>query len=130
MDVDRHGASVRSWWRDAVIYEVYLRSFADGDDDGTGDIAGLRHRLPYLAELGVDAIWLTPWYPSPMADGGYDVSDYCDIDPRYGTLADADRLIEDARAHGIRVIVDLVANHTSDRHPWFEAAVAAGPGSP
>ena len=120
----------REWWRDAVVYEVYLRSFADSDGDGVGDIRGLRGKLPYLADLGVDAVWVTPWYPSPMADGGYDVSDYCDIDPRFGTLADADDLLADAHARGLRVIIDLVANHTSDQHPWFRAAVAAGPGSP
>jgi alpha-glucosidase len=109
---------------------VYLRSFADSDGDGVGDIGGLRGKLPYLADLGVDAVWITPWYPSPMADGGYDVSDYCDIDPRFGTLADADALITDAHRLGLRVIIDLVANHTSCEHPWFAAALAAGPGSP
>jgi alpha-glucosidase len=119
-----------AWWRSAVVYEVYLRSFADSDGDGVGDLGGLRRRLPYLADLGVDALWITPWYPSPMADGGYDVSDYCDIDPRFGTLADADALLADAHALGLRLIVDLVANHTSSEHPWFTAALAAGPGSP
>ncbi|CCG03151.1 glycoside hydrolase family 13 protein [Blastococcus saxobsidens] len=118
------------WWRSAVIYEVYLRSFADTDGDGTGDLRGLRSRLPYLAELGVDAVWITPWYPSPLADGGYDVSDYRDIDPRYGTLADADALVADAHALGLRIVIDLVANHTSAEHPWFTAALAAHPGSP
>jgi alpha-glucosidase len=118
------------WWRDAVVYEIYLRSFADSDGDGVGDIGGLRSRLPYLADLGVDALWITPWYPSPMADGGYDVADYCDIDPRFGTLAEADALLADAHALGLRVITDLVANHTSEEHPWFRAALAAGPGSP
>jgi alpha-glucosidase len=118
------------WWRTAVVYEVYLRSFADSDGDGVGDIGGLRSRLPYLAELGVDAVWITPWYPSPMADGGYDVADYRGIDPLFGTLADADGLIADAHAAGLRVIIDLVANHTSEAHPWFTAALAAGPGAP
>jgi alpha-glucosidase len=118
------------WWRSAVVYEVYLRSFADSDGDGLGDIAGLRRELPYLADLGVDAVWTTPWYPSPMADGGYDVSDYCDIDARFGTLADADALIAEAHGLGLRLIIDLVANHTSSEHPWFAAALAAGPGSP
>jgi alpha-glucosidase len=113
-----------------VVYEVYLRSFADSDGDGLGDLGGLRRRLPYLADLGVDALWITPWYPSPMADGGYDVADYRDIDPRFGTLADADALLADAHALGLRVITDLVANHTSEQHPWFRAALAAGPGSP
>jgi alpha-glucosidase len=120
----------RPWWRNAVVYEVYLRSFADSDGDGIGDLGGLRRRLPHLADLGVDALWITPWYPSPMADGGYDVADYRDIDPRFGTLADADALIAGAHALGIRVITDLVANHTSEQHPWFTAALAAGPGSP
>jgi alpha-glucosidase len=119
----------RPWWRDAVVYEVYLRSFADGDGDGNGDLPGLRARLPYLAELGVDAVWIAPWYPSPMADGGYDVSDYRDIHPMFGTLADADALIGDAHARGMRVVVDLVANHTSSEHPWFRQALADGPGS-
>ena len=109
---------------------MYLRSFADSDGDGVGDIGGLRAKLPYLAELGVDALWIAPWYPSPMADGGYDVSDYCDIDPRFGTLADADALLAEAHSLGLRVIVDLVANHTSREHPWFRAALAGGPGSP
>jgi alpha-glucosidase len=112
------------------VYEVYLPSFSDSDGDGVGDIGGLRRRLPYLADLGIDALWITPWYPSPMADGGYDVADYCDIDPRFGTLDDAAALVADAHALGLRVITDLVANHTSCEHPWFTAALAAGPGSP
>ena len=118
------------WWRDAVIYQVYLRSFADGSGDGIGDLAGLRARLPYLAGLGVDALWITPWYPSPMADGGYDVADYRDIDPVFGSLAEAEALIDEAHARGLRVLVDIVPNHTSDRHPWFRAALDAGPGAP
>ncbi|MEU0169490.1 glycoside hydrolase family 13 protein [Streptomyces iakyrus] len=118
------------WWRSAVIYQVYIRSFADGNGDGVGDIAGLRSRLPYLKSLGVDAIWINPWYKSPMADHGYDVADYRDIDPLFGTLSDAERLIEEAHALGIRVIPDIVPNHTSDRHAWFRAALEAGPGSP
>ncbi|MFJ7291157.1 glycoside hydrolase family 13 protein [Streptomyces collinus] len=118
------------WWRSAVIYQVYIRSFADGNGDGVGDIAGLRSRLPYLKSLGVDAVWINPWYKSPMADHGYDVADYRDIDPLFGTLSDAERLIEEAHALGIRVIPDIVPNHTSDRHAWFRAALAAGPGSP
>lgn len=109
---------------------MYLRSFADSDGDGVGDLEGLRRRLPYLADLGVDAVWVTPWYPSPMADGGYDVADYRDIDPRFGTLADADALLSDAHRLGLRLIVDLVANHTSEQHPWFADALASGPGSP
>ena len=118
------------WWRTAVIYQVYIRSFADGDGDGIGDLAGIRSRLPYLRDLGVDAVWITPFYPSPMADGGYDVADYRDIEPLFGTLDEADRLIAEAHDHGIRVIVDIVPNHSSDQHVWFQAALAAGPGSP
>ncbi|WP_194422473.1 glycoside hydrolase family 13 protein [Microbacterium abyssi] len=118
------------WWRDAVIYQLYVRSFADGDGDGTGDLAGVRTRLGYLKDLGVDAIWFNPWYPSPLADGGYDVQDYRDIDPRFGTLAQAEHLIEEALALGIRSIIDIVPNHVSDRHEWFQQALAAGPGSP
>ena len=117
------------WWADAVVYQVYPRSFADSDDDGTGDLDGLRERLAYLADLGVDAIWLTPFYPSPLADGGYDVSDYTDVDPRLGTLAGFDSLVQTARRHDIRVIVDLVPNHCSAEHPLFKKALAAGPGS-
>jgi len=119
-----------AWWRSAVIYQVYVRSFADGNGDGIGDLAGVRQRLPYLRELGIDAVWFTPWYPSPMADGGYDVADYRDIDPVFGTLADAEALIAEAAALDIRVIVDVVPNHCSDRHSWFEEALEAGPGSP
>lgn len=119
-----------TWWRDAVIYQVYPRSFADGDGDGTGDLAGLRQRLPYLRDLGVDAIWVTPWYRSPLADGGYDVADYRAIDPAFGTLAEAEDTIAEALALGIRTIVDVVPNHVSLEHAWFRAALAAGPGSP
>ena len=128
-----HGAAadpVSTWWRHAVIYQVYIRSFADGNGDGTGDIAGLRSKLGYLRELGVDAIWINPWYPSPLLDGGYDVADYRDIDARFGTLSEAEALIAEAHDHGIRLIVDLVPNHTSFEHAWFRAALAAAPGSP
>jgi alpha-glucosidase len=118
------------WWRSAVIYQVYIRSFADGNGDGLGDIDGLRSRLPYLSGLGVDAVWINPWYPSPMADAGYDVSDYRDIEPRFGTLADAEALIDEAHRAGIRIVLDIVPNHTSDQHPWFREAVAAEPGAP
>ncbi|ARQ72606.1 glycoside hydrolase family 13 protein [Streptomyces marincola] len=118
------------WWRTAVVYQVYIRSFADGNGDGIGDIAGLRARLPYLRELGVDAVWITPWYPSPMADGGYDISDYRGIDPAFGTLAEAEEMIAEAHSLGIRVVLDIVPNHTSDRHRWFEEALQAPPGSP
>ncbi len=124
------GRDRRPWWRTAVVYEVYLRSFADSDGDGLGDVNGLRGRLSHLVDLGVDAVWITPWYPSPMADGGYDVRDYRDVDPRFGTLADADGLLAEAHAAGLRVLIDLVANHTSNEHPWFRAALAAGPGAP
>jgi alpha-glucosidase len=119
-----------TWWRNAVIYEIYVRSFADGNGDGTGDLAGVRSRLPYLRDLGIDAIWFTPWYLSPLADGGYDVADYRSIDPAFGTLAEAEALIAEALELGIRTIIDIVPNHVSDQHPWFEAAIAASPGSP
>jgi alpha-glucosidase len=118
------------WWRDAVVYQVYVRSFADANGDGIGDLAGVRERLPYLRDLGVDALWFNPWYPSPMADSGYDISDYRSIDPAFGTLLEAERLIGEARALGIRTIVDIVPNHVSDQHPWFRAALASAPGSP
>jgi len=118
-----------TWWRAAAIYQLYVRSFADGDGNGIGDLPGARAHLPYLAELGIDAIWFNPWYPSPMADAGYDIADYRSIDPVFGTLADADGLILEAHALGIKIIVDVVPNHASDRHPWFAAALAAGPGS-
>jgi len=118
------------WWRSAVIYQVYVRSFADSDGDGTGDLRGVRSRLGYLKELGVDALWFNPWYPSPLADGGYDVSDYRDIHPTFGTLEDAELLISEALELGIRTIIDIVPNHLSSEHPWFQAALAAGPGSP
>jgi alpha-glucosidase len=118
------------WWRDAVIYQVYPRSFADASGDGVGDIAGLKTRLAYLASLGVDAIWITPWYRSPMADHGYDVADFRDIDPLFGSLSEAESLIADAHRYGLRVLLDIVPNHTSDRHAWFQAALAAAPDSP
>ncbi len=120
----------RPWWRDAVTYQIYIRSFADANGDGIGDVEGIRSRLPYLKELGVDAIWITPWYPSPQNDHGYDVSDYMDIEPQYGTLADAEKLIKETHDHGIKFIVDIVPNHTSDQHKWFQAALKAAPGSP
>jgi alpha-glucosidase len=118
------------WWADAVVYQVYPRSFADSDGDGIGDLTGIRDRLDYLSWLGVNAIWLTPFYPSPWADGGYDVADYRDVDPRLGTLADFDALVEAARGRDIRVIADLVPNHCSSAHPLFQAALAAPAGSP
>ncbi|MEV0456493.1 glycoside hydrolase family 13 protein [Catellatospora methionotrophica] len=119
-----------AWWRDAAIYQVYVRSFADGNGDGVGDLAGVRAHLTYLRDLGIDAIWFNPFYVSPQADGGYDVSDYRNIDPIFGDLAECEEMIREAHALGIRVIVDVVPNHCSDQHPWFQAALAAGPGSP
>jgi alpha-glucosidase len=118
------------WWCSAVIYQIYVRSFADGNGDGIGDLDGVRAHLSYLADLGVDALWFTPWFPSPMADGGYDVADYRDVAPMFGTLADAEKLIDEAHGFGIRIIIDVVPNHCSSEHPWFQRALAAAPGSP
>ncbi|MFE9415481.1 alpha-amylase family glycosyl hydrolase [Streptomyces griseofuscus] len=120
----------RDWWREAVIYQVYPRSFADSNGDGMGDLEGVRSRLPYLRDLGVDAVWLSPFYASPQADAGYDVADYRAVDPMFGTLLDADALIREAHGLGLRIIVDLVPNHSSDQHEWFKRALAEGPGSP
>ena len=111
------------WWRSAVVYQLYIRSFADGNGDGVGDIAGIRARLGHLRDLGVDAVWINPWYPSPMADAGYDVSDYRAIEPAFGTSEEAAALIEEAHANGLRVLLDIVPNHTSDQHEWFQAAL-------
>ena len=118
------------WWRNAVVYQIYPRSFADANGDGIGDLRGIISRIDYLASLGIDAIWLSPFYPSELADGGYDVADYMDIDPRIGTLEQFDEMVEKLHGHGIRVFVDIVPNHCSDQHAWFQAALAAGPGSP
>lgn len=119
-----------SWWRDATVYQIYPRSFADANGDGIGDLEGVISRIPYLVDLGVDAVWLSPFYPSALADGGYDVDDHRDIDPRIGTLADFDRMTAALHAAGLRLVVDIVPNHTSNRHEWFRAALAAPPGSP
>ena len=118
-----------AWWRQAAVYQVYPRSFADANGDGLGDLPGLTSRVPYLNALGVDAVWLSPFYPSALADGGYDVADYRDVDPRLGTLDDFDAMLEALHAAGIRVVIDIVPNHTSDLHEWFKEALAAGPGS-
>lgn len=118
------------WWRDAVIYQIYPRSFADSNGDGIGDLPGITSRVDYLASLGIDAVWLSPFYPSALADGGYDVDDYCDVDPRLGTLDDFDDLVAALHGAGIKILIDIVPNHTSDRHEWFRAALAAEPGSP
>jgi alpha-glucosidase len=118
------------WWRDAVIYQIYIRSFADSDGDGVGDLPGATSRLAHIADLGADAVWLTPFYRSPMADGGYDIADHRAVDPALGTLSDAEELVTEAHRLGLRVIVDIVPNHTSDQHPWFREALASAPGSP
>jgi alpha-glucosidase len=117
------------WWHDAVFYQVYVRSFADFNGDGVGDLEGLRTRLGYLELLGVDALWLTPFYPSPMADHGYDIADPREVDPAYGSLGDFDALVADAHSRGIKITIDLVPNHTSNTHEWFRSAMAAAPGS-
>ena len=111
------------WWKHGVVYHIYPRSLQDGSGDGIGDLPGIIDRLDYLSgDLGVDALWLSPFYPSPMADFGYDVADYCEVDPVFGTLDDFDRLVAECHRRGLRVIVDFVPNHTSDRHPWFRAS--------
>ena len=118
------------WWRSAVVYQVYLRSFFDGDGDGIGDITGLRQRLRYLVDLQVDALWINPWYPSPMRDAGYDVLDFRGIDPVFGNLEQAKALVEESHSLGLRIILDIVPNHTSEDYPWFREALAAPPDSP
>ncbi|QHC21533.1 glycoside hydrolase family 13 protein [Streptomyces sp. GS7] len=122
-------AATAEWWRDAVIYQVYPRSFADGNGDGMGDLQGIRSRLPHLRDLGVDAVWLSPFYASPQADAGYDVADYRATDPMFGTLQDAEAVIREAHHLGLRIITDIVPNHCSDQHEWFRRALAEGPGS-
>lgn len=119
-----------TWWRQAAVYQIYPRSFADANGDGIGDLRGIISRVPYLQGLGIDAVWLSPFYPSALADGGYDVADYRDVDPRIGTLDEFDQMVEALHGAGIRVIVDIVPNHSSDQHVWFQQALAAGPGSP
>ncbi|WP_113716242.1 glycoside hydrolase family 13 protein [Arthrobacter dokdonensis] len=118
-----------TWWRQAAVYQIYPRSFADSNGDGVGDLSGITDRVPYLVELGIDAVWLSPFYPSALADGGYDVDDYRNVDPRLGTLADFDVMTQALHAAGIRLIVDIVPNHTSDRHEWFREALASPKGS-
>jgi alpha-glucosidase len=118
------------WWRDAVVYQIYPRSFADANGDGLGDLPGITLKLDYLQDLGVDAIWMSPFYPSPLADGGYDVLDYCDVDPRLGTLQDFTALVDGAHDSGLKIIIDIVPNHTSSEHSWFKEALASAPGSP
>ncbi|MGR0319538.1 glycoside hydrolase family 13 protein [Agromyces sp. ZXT2-3] len=129
LDADRVLAPDRDWWRQAAVYQIYPRSFADANGDGIGDLTGITSRIPYLVELGVDAVWLSPFYPSALADGGYDVDDYRDVDPKLGTLADFDEMIAALHAAGIRLIADIVPNHSSNRHEWFREALASPPGS-
>lgn len=119
-----------AWWHSAVIYQVYIRSFADSSGDGVGDIGGLRAHVDHIRDLGADAIWISPWFASPMVDHGYDISDYRRIDPLFGSLDQAEALIEEAHRAGLRVILDLVANHTSDQHPWFRHALDSADGAP
>jgi len=126
----RPGWNSPDWWRQAVIYQIYPRSFADANGDGIGDLQGITSRVPYLRRLGINAVWLSPFYPSALADGGYDVDDYRDVDPRIGTMADFDQMVARLHEAGIKVFVDIVPNHSSNHHPWFKAALAAGPGSP
>ncbi|MFJ7631006.1 glycoside hydrolase family 13 protein [Streptomyces sp. NPDC097595] len=121
--------TTEQWWRTAVVYQIYVRSFSDSDGDGLGDLPGITARLPHIADLGADAVWITPFYRSPMHDGGYDVADHRTVDPRFGTLDDADDLIRRAHELSLRVIIDIVPNHTSDRHAWFQEALRASPGS-
>ncbi|MCA9804505.1 MAG: alpha-amylase, partial [Cyanobacteria bacterium HKST-UBA02] len=123
-------SSNRLWYRDAIIYQVHPKSFFDANDDGYGDFAGLIEKLPYIRNLGVDCIWILPFFPSPLRDDGFDVADYTSVNPTYGHLNDAVRFIEEAHKHGLKVITEFVVNHTSDQHPWFQAAREAPKGSP
>src|SRR6201995_4546441 len=117
------------WYKDAIIYQIHIKSFFDANNDGIGDFPGLLAKLDYIAELGVDTIWLLPFYPSPRRDDGYDISDYRNVHPDYGTIADFRKFVQEAHARGLRVITELVINHTSDQHPWFQRARHAKPGS-
>jgi alpha-glucosidase len=129
MEMSQHPAAASAeWWRQAVVYQIYPRSFADSDGDGLGDLRGILSRVPYLASLGIDAVWLSPFYPSGLADGGYDVDDYRDVNPQLGTLADFDEMTASLHGCGIKVIVDIVPNHTSNRHAWFREALAGPEG--
>ena len=130
MPISKRDLTDPDWWRTAVVYQVYPRSFADGNGDGIGDLAGLIDRVPYLSRLGIDAVWLSPFYPSALADGGYDVDDYRDVDPRIGTLEQFGELVTALHDEGIRIVVDIVPNHSGAGHAWFRAALAAAPGSP
>ena len=114
-----------NWWKTGIIYQIYPRSFQDSNQDGVGDLRGIIHRLPYLVELGIDAIWLSPIFTSPMVDFGYDVADYIDVDPLFGSLDDLDSLINAAHQHQLKLILDFVPNHTSDQHPWFVESKAS-----
>ena len=115
------------WWREAIIYQVYPRSYMDSNGDGVGDLPGITAKLDYIASLGVDIVWISPYFKSPMKDFGYDVANYCGIDSLFGSLADFDRLVKDAHARGLKIVMDFVPNHTSDQHPWFQAARRAPP---
>src|SRR5438105_2881463 len=117
------------WYKDAVIYELHVKAFFDSNNDGVGDFPGLIRKLDYLQDLGVTALWLLPFYPSPMKDDGYDIADYRNVEPTYGTRSDFRQFIREAHRRGLRVITELVINHTSDQHPWFQAARRAAPGS-
>ena len=114
----------KNWWQDAAVYQIYPKSFYDSNGDGYGDIEGIRQKLPYINNLGVEVIWVCPFFKSPQADNGYDISDYFSVDERFGTMEDLRRLIDDCHAMGLKFVLDLVANHTSDEHPWFKKALS------
>ena len=121
-------SNIHPWWRGAVLYEIYPRSFLDSDDDGVGDLRGIMRRLDYVADLGVDGVWICPFFPSPMRDFGYDVTDYCGVDPLFGTMADFDALLAEAHVQGLKIVIDQVWSHSSDRHPWFSESRIARSG--